>query len=111
MNPSSPNPHTGSVARAKTWEGPARTSTQRARLQATCWRGQHEAEGARLGFSLCLEGLLPPHTFFIVSSMDLPPFHGLVDLRIQLRLAMLCHFRSSSFLWKALASIRTLSYK
>lgn len=53
----------------------------------------------------------PTYTFLIVSNMDLPPFHGLVDFLMQLRLAILCHFRSSNFLWKALASIRTLSYR
>lgn len=37
-------------------------------------------------------------TFWMVSSMDQPPFHGLVDFLMQLRLAMLCHFLSSSFL-------------
>lgn len=36
-------------------------------------------------------------TFWIVSSIDQPPFQGLVDFRMQLRLAMLCHFRSSNF--------------
>lgn len=50
-------------------------------------------------------------TFLIVSSMDLPPFQGLVDFLMQFRLAMLCHFLSSSFLWKALASMSTLSYR
>lgn len=66
----------------------------------------------RRGLSSALARRLPlVHTFLIVSSIDRPPFHGLVDLRIQLRLAILCHFRSSSFLWKALASIRTLSYR
>ena len=70
------------------------------------------SRGARRGLSLALAWRAPlAHTFLIVSSMDLPPFHGLVDLRMQLRLAMLCHFRSSSFLWKALANIRTLSYR
>lgn len=37
-------------------------------------------------------------TFWMVSSMDQPPFHGLVDFLMQLRLAILCHFLSSSFL-------------
>lgn len=48
-------------------------------------------------------------TFLTVSSMERPPCHGLEPLRMHERLAMLCHLRSSSFLWKVLASSNTVS--
>lgn len=114
MKPSSPafNAGKGRVARREAWEGPAGATTQKAKLQSTCSRGWGSvyAQG-RVCLQPSSSGCPLTHTFFIVSSMDLPPFHGLVDLRIQFRLAMLCHFRSSSFRWKAFANIRTLSYR
>lgn len=48
-------------------------------------------------------------TFFTVSSMLFPPCQGLEFFLMQLRLAMLCHFLSSNFLWKVLASSSTVS--
>lgn len=49
-------------------------------------------------------------TFLMVSNMDLPPCHGFEFFLMHVKLAMLCHFRSSSFLWKAFASKSTVSY-
>jgi len=49
-------------------------------------------------------------TFLMVSNMDRPPCQGFEFFLMQVRLAMLCHFLSSSFLWKAFASRRTVSY-
>lgn len=46
----------------------------------------------------------------MVSNMDRPPCQGFEFFLMQVRLAMLCHFLSSSFLWKALANRRTVSY-
>lgn len=37
-------------------------------------------------------------TFLMVSSIDRPPCQGLEFFLMQVRLAMLCHFLSSSFL-------------
>lgn len=107
MNPSSPTLkcQDWKSGRWRPWRGLAGGSQKELSLPAGTKSG-----GERTDLSLAQRVPLT-HTFLIVSSMDLPPFHGLVDLRMQLRLAMLCHFRSSSFLWKALASIRTLSYR
>lgn len=59
--------------------------------------------------SVCVCFILHCHTFFTVSSMLLPPCQGLEFFLMQLRLAILCHFLSSNFLWNVLASSKTVS--